>query len=180
MIFKKPDTPSSKVKVQCPQCKKMLTRNIKSKDQTTKSILDQHLKRCYKCENCNTYRVKFSGHSKSCTPERVVKDKNRKEELGYRACPICDIGFHHCLEHIRKAHKVEGADLDKYRMVASRGKTPDETLENIKKLQSAQRKVIVLLKPISLRCRLNMTDHQNLKTKIYPPARAFFISPFLL
>ena len=108
-----------------------------------KDNLDNHMGRCYKCKFCRTYRVRNTGHSKNCNAKIVAKRVKDGLDNGFRRCPVCTIPFKNVIEHLEMLHHLSEEDVDKYRLIAMRGYTAKESIENQKRLKAARQKVIV-------------------------------------
>ena len=132
----------------CPQCGKTLRIDMKSRGR--RSNMQRHLAKCEFCTTCRTYRVKNSGHSKICTPERVAAMITYGQKRGWRSCPICEIPFKNCIEHLEGQHHLLPAEVDKYRLIAYRGRTKKQKKKNKKLLLMARKQVtnvFVLTRP---------------------------------
>ena len=132
----------TKTRIHCPKCNKKLLRDLTNR--TEESALKAHLKRCYFCEHCKSFRAMFTGHSDQCQ-EYVQYQREIGKERGYHPCPICNIPFHHRLEHIQKTHNIYGEELLALRLVAERASNPAERNENSKSLATAIERVSEML-----------------------------------
>ena len=84
-----------------------------------------------------------TGHEDNCNEQIVAKRVEDGLAKRYRVCPICDIPFKNVIEHIQLQHHRTDEEVDKYRLIAERGNTAVEKVENRRKLKAARQKVIL-------------------------------------
>jgi hypothetical protein len=118
----------------------MLLRKM-TEHTTSESVLAAHMKKCYMCQHCKTYRVKNSGHETRCNEASVTMLKLIGREKGWDPCPLCSIPYHHRIGHLKAAHHLDENELQKYRLVAKRGWSAEESLLNAENLKAARKKV---------------------------------------
>jgi hypothetical protein len=108
---------------------------------TKEAFLDKHLVKCYLCQYCNSYKRLGSGHDKTCNEASVEALKEHGILRGYSLCPICNLPFRQRLNHLKQTHNMEEKELERFRLVAKRAHTPEETLLNAENLKAARKKV---------------------------------------